>query len=152
MSQIREVYESDLQIVFHIERENMQDTVNRLNQEPWSDDKVLGHLRECMSRQALLLYEDDKGIAGHYCYSAMKAPGYVSLDSIQVAVHRRNQGIGSSLLRDFINRTAKKGFNKAALYVHIGNLAFRLYQRHGFIETKRTTSHIRMEKDLIGIE
>jgi ribosomal protein S18 acetylase RimI-like enzyme len=149
MGKFREASENDLQSVFSIEQENMRDAVNRLNPEPWSDEKVLIYLKERLSRQNLWLYEDDKGVAGHYCYSSMKAAGYVSLDSIQVAASRRSQGIGSKLLQDFIDRAVEIGFTKAALNVHLGNPAFRLYRRYGFIETAQTKSHIRMEKDLV---
>ena len=50
MSQIRKAGENDFLIIFGIEKENMQDLVNRLNPEPWSDEKVIHHLRVCMSR------------------------------------------------------------------------------------------------------
>ena len=81
----------------------------------------------------------------------MTKEGHASLDSIQIAVHGQSQGIGSMLLKDFIERAVTEGFSKAALNVHVGNPAIRLYQKHGFSEAKRTASHIRMEKSLENI-
>ena len=148
MSQIRKANENDFLIIFGIEKENMQGLVNRLNPEPWSDEKVIHHLRVCMSRQNVWLSEDEVNIAGYYCYSPMSEIDHVLLDSIQVVSHRQSQGIGTMLLKDFLNRGMVEGFSKAVLNVHVGNPAFRLYRRFGFLEKTRSKSHIRMEKRL----
>ena len=148
MTQIRAALERDLPILFQIERDNMKSTVDSLNLEPWSDGTCLSHLKACLHRGHLWICEDASGIVGHYCYSPMRQPKVFSLDSIQVLRGKQGKGIGSLLLEDFTKRATSAGASSVALNVHLRNPAIRLYKRFGFCEIKRSSSHIRMEKEL----
>ena len=148
MAPIRQARESDLPTALAIERDNMRETVNRLNSEPWSDNTCMAHLRGALERRSLWVYEDSSGVVGHYCYSPMRKVGHVSLDSLQVGECYQGRGVGSSLLTNFLEQASKGGFSQAVLNVHLTNPATHLYERFGFAEMHRSASHIRMERAL----
>ena len=147
---IRQASKGDLPTVLAIERDNMREIVDRLNPEPWSDATCMIHLRAVLQRRSLWVCEVASRVVGHYSCSPMKKPGYVSLDSMQVARSHQRQGIGSLLLTHFLAGATEGGFDYAALNVHVGNPALRFYERFGFSEVRRSENHIRMEKSLLA--
>ena len=153
-SPIREASGDDFAALLHIERENMLETVERLNPEPWSDESCLRHLRACLERQNLWVFMDGSEIIGHYGCSPMKKSvgslDSIHLDSIQVVRDRQRQGVGRLLLEHFLHQACQQGFQHAVLHVHLGNPAIHLYTRFGFGEVERSSSHIRMELGLVS--
>ena len=148
MHTIRQAKQEDLPLLLKVERDNMKESVDALNPKPWSDDDCLDHLRGCLHESSLWVCEDESGIIGHYCYSLIQRSGTISLDSMQVRSIRQNQGIGALLMADFLARIHTVSASKVALNIHLGSAAIRLYERFGICEVRRTSSHIRMEKDL----
>ena len=82
------------------------------------------------------------------------APGYgfvapeVPELSMGVAAASRGQGVGGALLEALFERARAEGFGALSLSVEDGNLAVRLYERHGFERLFRVGNAWTMKAEL----
>lgn len=58
---------------------------------------------------------------------------------------QRGQGLGTALLRDIQRQAAAAGARCVLLSVEVGNRAYKVYARLGFVETDNSGTHIAME-------
>ncbi len=71
----------------------------------------------------------------------------IEVAEIQTLPLRQNRGLGSRILKDVI-QSARKQSKRVSLYLGLKNQsAFRLYQRLGFKEVRRTDTQIFMVHD-----
>lgn len=75
-----------------------------------------------------------------------------ALLGMSVARARRNQGVGSALIRRAIEWAKAEGLlRRIELYVYVTNApAIRLYERHGFIVEGKRTDAIRVGDDFVA--
>ena len=83
-----------------------------------------------------------------------KNPGFGWIDektpeiSMAIAEGHRNQGLGSFLLGQLLDRLAECGFDRASLSVDPRNPALRLYKRYGFHDVGITGRALTLLRDL----
>ena len=65
-----------------------------------------------------------------------------------VAAASRGQGVGGALLEALFERARAEGFGALSLSVEDGNLAVRLYERHGFERLFRVGNAWTMKAEL----
>lgn len=110
--------------------------------------------KDIIKRPELSVYIDNFGKKGDFCYVAEangriagavwvrilagEIKGYGNLDdktpefAISLFREYRNQGIGTALMREMIDRLKSEGYKQASLSVAKDNYAFGMYQKLGF--------------------
>jgi ribosomal protein S18 acetylase RimI-like enzyme len=73
-------------------------------------------------------------------------PDHVFLVELTLLPKFQNRGIGSAILRETLALAASKS-QPVKLQTHLCNRAKALYERHGFREYARTSTHVLMSRD-----
>ena len=79
--------------------------------------------------------------------SVVDAPGHVFLAELQIAPEFQNRGIGSTIVREEVDRAKALG-RPIRLRVLLQNRAVALYERLGFTVTGETETHYLMTREL----
>lgn len=114
-----------------------------------SDEECLAQIEEMLTESIykIIVYEDDGIICGYTNYMLLNAGAserFGIMGDIFVAEQYRRQGVGTSLMNEFLKDT-KKGFCKTVeIDVHVNNTsAQKFYEKMGFVPRA-----IQMEKRL----
>ena len=77
----------------------------------------------------------------------LEADDEVEIDEIQILPDQQNRGLGARVIEDVIE-SARKRYKRLSLHLGLKNTgAFRLYERLGFQEVRRSETHIFMKHD-----
>lgn len=86
----------------------------------------------------------------YYCFSIFKE---CHVASFAVRQDKRNQGIGTALLRESLKAMYDAGYRSCNLNVRVTNLeAQELYKRHGFRTISRVARYYRNDEDALVME
>ncbi|MGP4093889.1 GNAT family N-acetyltransferase [Nonomuraea sp. KM90] len=115
--------------------------IRALGQEPYFADRLA--LQDSGHGFLLVAWEAERALGDVYVWLApaeepelrTHLPGVALLTHLEVVPQRRNQGIGTELLRAAEERLTAMGHEQVALGVGLDNpSAQRLYRRHGYEE------------------
>ena len=123
---MRPMRRDDLKQVMAIETELFGD-------ESWSDGMFASELDQAGTRHYLV--EERDGAITAYAGLCAYAPHEAYVQTIAVAPRAQGRGIGTSLLKELIEETRRRGVDHLDLEVRADNdTARRLYERDGFAE------------------
>lgn len=128
--EVREMVEADLPRVLEVEEISYSI--------PWSEATFRGLLRR---RDAeLVVATSERAVVGHAVYWHVLDQG--ELGNVAVAPETRGQGVGAMLVREVVDRAARRGIRELFLEVRPSNDGARhLYARFGFVQVGRRKNY-----------
>jgi ribosomal protein S18 acetylase RimI-like enzyme len=109
----------------------------------WDEARHLRHCAECWARGEISLIEVNGSPIG--MIQLFELTDSIEVGEIQISPQHQNEGIGTQLLRDTIDR-AQTQSKKVVLATGLqNNRAFQLYLRLGFRHVRQTDTHNHME-------
>ena len=133
---LRKASIEDLEILDRIHRSNMKGYVEQVY--PWNDRLF----QDCFVPEEYQIIEISQQLIGFI--KIVNSTTDIYLAEIQILKEYQNMGIGTSLIRSIIAR-AKEHNLRVWLKVVKGNPAEQLYKRLGFIVSKESLTHKKMQ-------
>jgi [ribosomal protein S18]-alanine N-acetyltransferase len=100
----------------------------------WSEEQYRAALSQSQPRRLVLVIEEDVSLRGFLIGREVDRDW--EIENIAIAETRRQQGLGSQLLVEFLNITRRNQGNSVFLEVRESNFAARrLYEKRGFTKS-----------------
>lgn len=130
---IREASESDIASLMTLER-------GAATAAHWTARQYETAISEKNPRRIVLIIEEDAGITGFLVARQIESDW--EIENVAVASLARRRGLGSQLVREFLDRAREEAGEAAFLEVRDSNIAARaLYEKNGFTLTGRRSAY-----------
>jgi len=155
----RDASDDDVDALYRLHEQTMRAYV-ALTYGPWEDGDQRRRFREAfVSRRTRVLVESD-GTSETRAASARivaafqieRRAGQHFLSSIEVAAGYQGRGIGSAIVRRFVEEARASGAEATLQVLKSNSAARRLYERLGFVVTGDTTTHDAMRAMVSSLE
>ncbi len=113
----------------------------------WDEDRHIQHFTNSWEAGSISIIVVNQVPVG--MIQLLEADDEVEIAEIQILPDHQNRGLGARAIEDVIESAGKR-YKRLSLHLGMKNVgAFRLYERLGFQEVRRSETHIFMKHDSV---
>ncbi|MFX1286481.1 MAG: GNAT family N-acetyltransferase [Promethearchaeota archaeon] len=140
MIHFRPATQDDSEFLFQLKKQTLKEYITII----WGWDEEVQrnfHQKNFKPEKYCIIQEDGQDIG---CFSVEEHPDKFFLNIIEIIPKYQNKRIGSSLIRDLINKGLQEKKNVELQVFKVNQKAFGLYKSLGFILKSETDTHYQM--------